>query len=134
MRIKFQALKQREKLMSELGYKLVVVVRADLKLKPGKIATQVAHASVNCAFACRKSRKKWFKKWYEAGQKKVVLKAENLETLRQLQQETRQSKIPHSMITDAGLTEVPPGTVTCLGIGPAPEKEIDAITGELPLV
>jgi PTH2 family peptidyl-tRNA hydrolase len=119
---------------SDFEFKLVVVVRSDLKLKPGKMAAQVAHASVNCAFACRKSHKKWFRKWYDEGQKKVVVKAQNLETLRGLQHEARQSKLPHSLIYDAGLTEVPPGTVTCLGIGPAPEKDIDAITGELPLV
>ncbi len=119
---------------SDTEFKLVVVVRADLKLKPGKMAAQVAHASVNCAFACKKSHKKWFGKWYDEGQRKVVLKARDLETLRRLRHEASQSKIPHSLITDAGLTEVPSGTVTCLGIGPAPEKDIDAITGELPLV
>jgi PTH2 family peptidyl-tRNA hydrolase len=117
-----------------MEFKLVVVVRADLKLKPGKMAAQVAHASVNCAFACKKSDNKWFKKWYDGGQRKVVLKAQDLETLREFQHKARQSMIPHSLITDAGLTEVPPGTVTCLGIGPAPEKDIDVITGELPLV
>jgi len=119
---------------SEMEFKLVVVVRADLKLKPGKMAAQVAHASVNCAFAAKKTHSKWFKKWFQEGQRKVVLKSPGLGHLRQLQHEAKQSKLPHSIITDAGLTEVPPGTVTCLGLGPAPENEIDKLTGDLPLM
>ena len=39
--------------------------------------------------------------------------------------------IVNCVITDAGRTEIAPGTVTCLGIGPAPESAVDKITGEL---
>ncbi|KYK30350.1 MAG: peptidyl-tRNA hydrolase [Candidatus Proteinoplasmatales archaeon SG8-5] len=120
--------------MAEFEYKLVIVVRADLKLKPGKTAVQVAHASVNCALAARKYNKKWFRAWHDEGQKKVVVRCDSLKALHELQDMARQAKLPHSLISDAGLTEVPPGTVTCLGIGPAPEKDVDAITGELQLV
>jgi PTH2 family peptidyl-tRNA hydrolase len=120
--------------MAEFEYKLVVVLRADLKLKPGKIAVQAAHASVNCAFAAKKTHKKWFRAWYNEGQKKVVVKCDNLKALHELQDQARLAKLPHTLISDAGLTEVPPGTVTCLGIGPAPEKDVDAITGDLQLV
>jgi len=38
------------------------------------------------------------------------------------------------MVTDAGHTEIPAGTVTVVGIGPGPRSEIDALTSSLPLV
>jgi PTH2 family peptidyl-tRNA hydrolase len=51
-----------------------------------------------------------------------------------LYEETKKIGLPCALVSDAGLTEVPPGTKTCLGIGPAPEKTIDKITGSLKLV
>jgi PTH2 family peptidyl-tRNA hydrolase len=115
-------------------YKMVIVVRGDIKLSPGKMAAQVAHAAVNCAFSAKKNYKDWFDGWYDEGQKKVVVRVKNMEELRELQDEARKSKLPHSLITDAGHTQLPPGTVTCLGIGPAPETAIDKVTGHLTLM
>ena len=65
--------------------------------------------------------------------KKVVVKGSNESTLRQLQQHARDIGLTNSLVSDAGLTEVPPGTVTCLGVGPANESKIDEITGNLSL-
>ena len=41
---------------------------------------------------------------------------------------------PWSEVTDAGHTQIAPGTITCLSIGPAPEENIDKITGDLKLL
>ncbi len=114
-------------------YKMVIVVRNDIKLGPGKMAAQVAHAAANCALSAKKNHKDYFDAWYEEGQKKVVVKAKDLEELRELQFQAKNAKLPNSLITDAGHTQLPPGTVTCLGIGPGPETAIDKITGHLKL-
>ena len=116
-----------------MEYKLVVVVRDDLRMSGGKLAVQVAHAAVSCAMSAKARHTDWFTKWYREGQRKVVLHAADLEELRVLESKAAKAGLPRAMITDAGLTELPPETTTCLGIGPAPGEKIDPITGSLPL-
>jgi len=117
----------------DMEYKLVVVVRDDLDMSVGKLSAQVAHAAVTCALEAKAKRPKWFSAWYKEGQRKVVLKARDLEQLRTLKENAARAGLTTAMIADAGLTELPPNTTTCLGIGPAPEKDLDPITGSLPL-
>ena len=97
------------------------------------MAAQVAHAAVNCALKSKKSDSSNFNKWFGEGQKKVVVKGPNESALQDLQRRAREVGLISSLVTDAGLTEVPPGTVTCLGIGPAPDSKIDSITGDYAL-
>lgn len=113
--------------------KVVAVVRLDLDISRGKTAVQVAHAAVMCALESRTRAKPWFDRWINAGQRKVVLKAPDLKALRELHARALQGGLVAVLVQDAGLTEVEPGTVTCLGIGPAPDEVLDKITGQLPL-
>ena len=117
----------------EMEYKLVVVVRDDLEMSIGKLSAQVAHAAVTCALEAKAKKTKWFSEWYKEGQRKVVLKVDGVEELRELKDQAARAGLPFALITDAGLTELPPNTTTCLGIGPAPAHQIDSITGSLPL-
>lgn len=117
----------------EMEYKMVIVIRDDLKMSGGKLAAQVAHAAVTCALESKAKKAKWFSEWYREGQRKVVLKAKDIEQLRSLKDMAAKAGLPFSLVTDAGLTELPPNTTTCLGIGPAPDSALDPITGSLPL-
>lgn len=115
------------------SYKLVIVVRADLDLSRGKWCAQAAHAAVMCSEGARKHQRSWFRGWLGEGQKKVVLQAPSLVELQRLQALAERDELPASMVVDYGLTEVQPGTTTCLGIGPAPNGLVDKITGSLSL-
>ncbi|MBI4170150.1 MAG: peptidyl-tRNA hydrolase [Candidatus Aenigmarchaeota archaeon] len=114
-----------------LTLKQVIVMRGDLKLSLGKAAAQASHASVSAAL---KSKKTALKKWQLEGQKKVILKARNLEELIALKKKCDRLGLTNSIISDAGRTELAAGTITALGIGPDDEKKIDKVTGSLPLL
>lgn len=120
--------------MSEFRYKQVIVFRSDLKLSKGKIAAQAGHAAVSAAEEARKKHQTWWKAWISEGQCKVAVKVKSEEELLDLERRAKALALPCALIVDKGLTEVPPGTTTCLGIGPAPAEEVDKITGLLPLL
>lgn len=110
--------------------KQVIVVRGDIDLGAGKLAAQVAHASISAADAARSAERD---RWMAGGQTKVVLRAPNETALEDLERQAVRRDLPTALITDAGRTELEPGTTTALGIGPAREDEVDTVTGELPL-
>lgn len=115
--------------MSE--YKQCIVVRDDLKLSAGKLAVQVAHGAVSAYEWAPDSVKK---AWKEGGQKKVVLRVKTLQDMHILKEQARRQGLATALISDAGLTEIPAGTVTVLGIGPAKDTDIDKVTGGLKLL
>lgn len=111
-------------------YKQVIVIRKDLKLSPGKLSVQVAHASEKAA---SHTDTKILNTWRNEGAKKVVLRADSEGDLFRLHEKARNAGLPTGLIKDAGLTEIKPGTTTALGIGPALSSEIDKLTGSLAL-
>lgn len=110
--------------------KQVIVARGDLDLGAGKLAAQVAHGAVSAADAAERTVRD---EWLARGQRKVVLRGRDERDLHELEALAVANDLPTALITDAGHTELEPGTVTVLAIGPAPEADIDAVTGELPL-
>lgn len=112
-------------------YKQVILVRQDLKLPKGKLAAQVAHASVE---AVLKSDFELIKSWRSEGMAKIVVKVKDEKELIKYFQQAKDDGLTASLITDAGKTVVAPGTKTCAAIGPDEEKKIDQITEKLPLL
>lgn len=120
--------------MKGFRVKQVIAARTDLKMGKGKLAAQVAHASLAAAEEAMARREEWFEDWKADGQKKVVVKVGSEKELEELFIEAKHSRLPASLINDRGLTQLEPGTATCVGIGPAPDAQVDAITGKLKLL
>ena len=80
------------------------------------------------------NEKRKFNDWLDEGQKKIVLKVKDTKELFFYKEAAEAQGLITALIKDAGHTEIPAGTITCLGIGPAPEEDIDKITGSLPLM
>jgi len=118
----------------DFEYKMVIVTRNDLKLSPGKLAAQVAHAAVSCALETKKNNKKWFSKWMREGAKKAVVKTEGADDFMFFKQKADSLNVESVIISDAGHTEIPAGTKTVFGVGPAPSNLIDQVTGNLSLL
>jgi peptidyl-tRNA hydrolase, PTH2 family len=112
---------------------MVLVVRAELRLTAGKVAVQVAHAAVMLAERATSKEPNLAEAWRQQGQKKIVLEIERLDDLELIERSARARGILTAWVDDAGLTEVPPGTRTCLGLGPARSSDLDPITGKLAL-
>jgi PTH2 family peptidyl-tRNA hydrolase len=118
----------------EFKYKQVIAVRMDLGMSRGKIAVQVAHGSVSAAERTRVTNQDVLKAWLREGQKKVAVKVQSEEELHELRRLAVNHRLPHAIIRDAGMTELPPGTMTVIGIGPAKTVDMDKVTGNLKLL
>ncbi len=111
--------------------KQAIVVRTDVGMGTGKLAAQVAHASLS---AHGKAGRRARKRWKTDGQKKVVLEGTSERELYELSEIADREGLPNAIVRDAGHTQLEPGTVTALAVGPAAEDDVDRVTGELSLL
>ncbi len=114
--------------------KMVFVLRGELRLTAGKAAVQAAHAAVMLVRLAEKRDPEGLEIWLDQGQRKIALVVPTLVELEALERAARAQGIATAWVEDAGFTEVPPGTRTCLGLGPAPDLRIDPLTGQLELL
>ena len=111
--------------------KMVLLVRTDLKMRPGKVAAQCCHA---CLGAYRQARNQdILKRWLNEGEKIVTLKIGSEQELLTLYQRAKMDDVNAFYIEDLGLTQVAEGSKTVLAIGPDTDAKIDRLVGELKL-
>src|SRR5215510_8253870 len=99
--------------------KQVIVVNRSLALPKGKLAAQAAHAAVGAFIAAAEHSKV---AWLQVGMPKIVVYAADADALILLEARAREQQIPACLVHDAGRTVLPAGTLTCLGLGPAPAE------------
>ncbi|KAL2891743.1 Peptidyl-tRNA hydrolase 2 [Ceratocystis lukuohia] len=110
--------------------KLVLVVRTDLGMTKAcyKAITRSAQKSPLSKEA------KILRQWENLGQAKIALQSKSEDELMTLMATARSLGVTSQVIQDAGRTQIDPGSLTVLGVGPAPKSEIDKITGHLKLL
>jgi len=117
--------------INKMEFKQVILVRMDVKMSKGKVAAQVAHASTESVL---KSDSQKVKAWRNKGMKKVVLKVDGEEELLKFKKLAGSAKLVVALIRDAGKTQIEPGTLACLGVGPDKVELIDKVTGKLKIM
>ncbi len=120
--------------MDDQELKQVIIIRKDLDMGTGKTVAQGAHASLMSYLETVKEHKDVAARWLRDGEKKIVLKIDDQEKMERLAAAFKYKGIPCALVSDAGLTQLPRGTMTALGIGPWNGKELDLLTGALKLL
>ncbi|XP_066587982.1 peptidyl-tRNA hydrolase 2, mitochondrial-like [Prorops nasuta] len=116
--------------------KMSIIVRTDIKMGSGKIGAQCAHAAVECyrlGTNCGKYEN-ILKTWVYSGQPKIILRAASERELYNLERNAKLAGVITAVIRDAGRTQLKQGTVSVLGIGPAPKDVVDKLTCHLKLL
>lgn len=118
---------------TEFAYKQVIVLRSDLNMSVGKLISQACHASLEASEIAKRLKPRIWRRWRVEGAKKVIVKVDSVEALQRLDSKARALKLPSALIVDKGLTQLPPGTTSALGIGPASAGMVDSVTANLKL-
>lgn len=129
--------------------RMVIVVRKDLGMRTGKIASQVAHAAVALAFRMQAHYPRELQAWEANNTPKVCalvlhcavltatvqicLAVESLEALEALERKAGDAGLPVQSIRDAGRTQVESGSKTCMAVV-ATKATLDGLTGSLNLL
>lgn len=128
---------------------MVIVVRLDLGMSAGKVAAQCCHAALKAVQGARGGggssaggsaaaggalTAETVRAWQRQGEPIVVVKCDGLEHLETLRAAAAAVGLPAATIRDAGRTQVDPGTVTVMAVGPARREQIDEVTGGLKLL
>ncbi|KAG0572675.1 hypothetical protein KC19_VG116100 [Ceratodon purpureus] len=114
--------------------KMVFVVRQDLKMGSGKIASQCAHAATGIYNDLLNRNRNLLKRWEDGGQPKIVVTCKNQKEMNELRGRADGTGLPTYTVADAGRTQVAVGSKTVLVIGPGSKASVDSVTRHLRLL
>ncbi|XP_048225961.1 peptidyl-tRNA hydrolase 2, mitochondrial isoform X2 [Ricinus communis] len=97
-------------------FKMILVVRNDLKMGKGKIAAQCSHATLGLYKKLLHRAPKALNRWEMCAQPKVVVKIESEEDMLVLQERAKSLKLPTHITIDAGRTQIAPNSRTVMAI------------------
>ncbi|KAK4365057.1 hypothetical protein RND71_016415 [Anisodus tanguticus] len=110
--------------------KMVLVVRQDLKMAQGKVASQCAHAATGMYAELMQSDRYLLRQWEQCGQPKIVVTCKNQQEMNKLKEAAENIGLPTFVVADAGRTQVASGSRTVLAVGPGSKSAVDSVTGK----
>ena len=116
-----------------MEYKQAIILRTDLGMDKGKLVSQGSHASIASAYKTLQKNPEIFREWI-GSMKKIVLKVNSEKELLDLKVKAAKAGLVVELIKDAGRTQITPGSITALGIGPDNDDKVDTIIKELKLL
>ena len=112
---------------------MVLAVRTDLKMGKGKAAAQCCHAAVGAYQRAESQQMASIVAWESRGTAKVALKVPDEAEMMSLKDMAKAAGLVTYVVADAGRTQIEPGSLTVLAIGPGPVPIIDSVAGHLKL-
>jgi PTH2 family peptidyl-tRNA hydrolase len=125
-----------------LNFRVILIWRADILTgaMAGKIAAQCSHATLACykslsrAASTSPQAAALLRRWESLGQAKIAVQVKSQEEILDLRKQARALGVTAEVIQDAGRTQIEAGSMTVLGVGPAPRSMVDKVTGGLKLL
>lgn len=132
----------------EIEPKQVIVIRKDLNMSAGKLAAQVAHASLAPIFKMftktqteneiiyqlsLTNKDQAIEDWLSVRFTKVIVYVKSEEALLNVYKKAEEKGLPCALIKDAGFTEFSEPTFTVVGIGPCYPDDFEGVTSKLRL-
>ena len=121
---------------TQSSHKMVFVINGSLKMGVGKVGAQVGHAAIGLYRELQELKGRigpMLAQWSEDGETKIVLNGDDPQALMDIETKAVAKGIPTFLVTDAGMTQVAPGSVTVLGLF-GERSALDSITGHLKLL
>jgi PTH2 family peptidyl-tRNA hydrolase len=119
-------------------YKMILVVREDLKMGKGKIGAQCGHAVLGAYRQVlngnNQIHKEWLNNWEIIGEAKICLKCNSEKEMVDLAAVAKEKGLNAYVVVDAGRTQIASGSKTVLAIGPAPVDVVNPVTSHLRLL
>lgn len=112
-------------------HQVVVVVNKDLNMSKGKVLSQFGHA-IDSLHEKLVDQHEIVEAWRNSGSAKIALKGTQ-DDLNKIYNDCKSKDLVCARIFDAGRTQVKAGSNTVIVVGPATKKQLEHITGHLPL-
>jgi PTH2 family peptidyl-tRNA hydrolase len=107
---------------------MVLGLRKDLGMRNGKMAAQFGHGGLGVFLKAAKHDPVTSEEWASGSIPKHFYYLQNEAEMSHLEERAREYGYEHSVIVDAGRTQIAPGSATVLGVGPVPISNLNKLT------